>query len=329
MTDILLLDTDAEILQFHYYLKNHSHSMDAFAFNRAESELLKTIEEISKIFGVQIIVETEALGEGGVRANYRFKAKKNSQTITKEIKAILIGVTISVFGSLIEKKLNTDPKTEAINNEKTRLEIIHLKNQIKMDSVELNKIEGNAEEGVLIEKEKLQLDTARIDSIAQFISNRNKIKMHRSNFYKAIKEDEKITKVSTITLDQEHRPISDEKTVVRADFGTFIINDNRIEDLYEENVYVEVIAPVLNGAGLKWKGSYKGNPITFSMQDKLFRDYIISKNLKFSNGVKLLCDMEIKRSMKKDGDVIFGAKNVYNVTEMKYPNGERVDILHT
>lgn len=329
MTDTLLLDTDAEILQFHYYLKNHSHSMDAFAFNRAESELLKTIEEISKIFGVQIIVETEALGEGGVRANYRFKAKKNSQTITKDIRAILIGVTISVFAGIVDNKLSSDPKTEAINNEKTRLEIIHLKNQIKMDSAELNKIEENDGEKVLIEQEKLQLDTVKIDSIAQFISNRNKIKMHRSNFYRAIKEDEKITKVSTITLDQEHRPISEEKTVVRADFGTFIINDSRIEDLYEENIYVEVIAPVLNGAGLKWKGAYKGNTITFSMQDKLFRDYIISKNLKFSNGVKLYCDMEIKRSMNKDGEIILGAKNVYNVMEMKYPDGERIDILHS
>lgn len=322
MADTLLMDTDAEILQLHYYLKDSSHSIDAFAFNKAESELLKTIEEISKVFGVEIIVETEALGEGGVRANYRFKAKKNSRTITKDIKAILIAVTSAVIGGYFLHKLTADPETDALNNEKTRLEILHLKNQIKKDSVEMNKIEREA----LLE-EKLPLDTVKLDSIAQFISNRSKIKMHRSNFYRAIKEDDKITKISTVALNENHKPVSEEKTVGRADFSSFIIDNTRIDDLYEDNVRIEIIAPVLDGTGIRWRGSYQGKHITFSMKDQGFKDLIITKNLKFSHGTMMLCDLETKRRVNKEGDIILGAKNVYDVREIKYPDGDRIDIL--
>lgn len=322
MNNTLLIDSDAEILQLHYYLKDKSHSVDAFAFNKAENELLKTIEEISKIFGVEILVESEALGEGGVRANYRFKEKKNSQTITKDIKAILIAVTSAVIGGYIVNELNKDPEMDAMNKEKTRLEILHLKNQIKGDLPNDDK-----NNDTLTKKQSLPItDSLNVDSVAQFIAEKNKIQIYRSNFYRAIKDDEKITKVSTIALDDNHKPVSNEKTVVREDFNTFIIDNTIIDDLYENNVKVEIIAPVLNGTSLKWKGVMQGNLITFSMKDKSFTNLIISKNIKFTNGTKLQCDLETKRKINKEGEIIFGAKSVYNVTEIKYPDGDRIDI---
>lgn len=323
MTDTLLLDTNAEILQLHYYLKDSSHSMDAFAFNKAESELLKTIEEISKIFGVEILVETEALGEGGLRANYKFRPKKNSAVITKDLRTILVAIVAGVLTDLTTNALNKDSELDALTKEKTRLEILHLTNQIKKDSVNTNK----NSDSVQIEEILPTIETVNIDSIAHFISDRNKIKMHRSNFYRAVKDDEKITKVSTIALNENHIPVSKEKIVVRADFSTFIIDNTRIDDLYEDKVRVEVIAPVLNGTGLRWKGSYQGKPITFSMKDKSFTNFIVNKHLKFSNGTMLLCDLETKRRINNEGDIILGGKNVYNVTEIKYPDGDRIDIL--
>lgn len=323
MADTLLLDTDAEILQLHYYLKDSSHSMDAFAFNKAESELLKTIEVISKIFGVEILVETEALGEGGLRANYRFKPKKNSAAITKDLRTILVAIVAGVLTDLSTGALNKDSELDDLTKEKTRLEILHLTNQIKKDSAEIDK----NKDAVQIEEILPTIDTINVDSIAKFISDRNKIKMHRSNFYRAIKEDEKITKVSTVALNENHKPVSDEKTVVRADFSTFIIDNTRIDDLYEDNVRIEIIAPVLDGTGIRWRGLYQGKHITFSMKDQGFKDLIINKNLKFSHGTMMLCDLETKRRVNKEGDIILGAKNVYDVREIKYQDGDRIDIL--
>ena len=211
---------------------------------------------------------------------------------------------------------------DAMNKEKTRLEILHLKNQIKGDLPNDDK-----NNDTLTKKQSLPItDSLNVDSVAQFIAEKNKIQIYRSNFYRAIKDDEKITKVSTIALDDNHKPVSNEKTVVREDFNTFIIDNTIIDDLYENNVKVEIIAPVLNGTSLKWKGVMQGNLITFSMKDKSFTNLIISKNIKFTNGTKLQCDLETKRKINKEGEIIFGAKSVYNVTEIKYPDGDRIDI---
>ena len=74
--------TDSEILQIHYYLSNNSHSMDAKILNKVEGELLKILEEVSDILGLEIYIETFALEEGGIKSIYKFVNKKNN---TKKI----------------------------------------------------------------------------------------------------------------------------------------------------------------------------------------------------------------------------------------------------
>ena len=69
---------ELEILQLHYYLSGHSHSMDAKIYNKVESELLKIIEEVSNVLDLEILIEIQALEEGGLKAIYKFLNKFES-----------------------------------------------------------------------------------------------------------------------------------------------------------------------------------------------------------------------------------------------------------
>ena len=52
---------ELEVLQLHYYLSEHSHSMDAKIYNNVESELLKVIDEVARILDLEISIEIQAL----------------------------------------------------------------------------------------------------------------------------------------------------------------------------------------------------------------------------------------------------------------------------
>ena len=49
-------------------------------------------------------------------------------------------------------------------------------------------------------------------------------------------------------------------------------------------------------------------------------------SIKFSNGTKIVCDLEVKRNINKEGEIILRAKSVYSVTVILYPDGAKVDI---
>ncbi|TOE89607.1 hypothetical protein CGJ33_23485, partial [Vibrio parahaemolyticus] len=59
-------------LQMHYYLENGSHSMDAIARNKCESEVLAIVQEIAKVLNTQIVIEAEVWKEGGLRDIWAF-----------------------------------------------------------------------------------------------------------------------------------------------------------------------------------------------------------------------------------------------------------------
>ncbi len=51
----------------HYYFNDDSHSMDAFVRNQAESNILSIINKVSKSLDIELILETEAYQEGGLK----------------------------------------------------------------------------------------------------------------------------------------------------------------------------------------------------------------------------------------------------------------------
>ncbi|WP_264560658.1 hypothetical protein [Flavobacterium sp. N501239] len=104
--------TDSEILQIHYYLSNNSHSMDAKILNKVEGELLKILEEVSNILGLEISVETFALEEGGIKSVYKFINKKKNRAKIIVVGSFLASIIGSVISDVISNSINTDSETE-------------------------------------------------------------------------------------------------------------------------------------------------------------------------------------------------------------------------
>lgn len=296
--------------------------MNAMVLNKAESELLKILNEISRILDVDLIIETQALEEGGVKAIYKFITKKEYRTKALVIGEFVAGIAGNVIANVISDKLTKDPEMEELQKIETRLNIQKLKKELK----ETESANNQDEEKELDTLKKLST-SENINKVANYISDSNRIKVFKSNFYSAVKNERKVTKISTQILDNEHNPVSKEIVIPKVKFAELILENTNLEDDYESNIAIEIVAPVLKGNSLRWKGIYKGENITFSLKDKNFKNLVEAKNLKFTNGTKIICDLETKRKMNKDGEIIYGTKSVYDVVAIHYPDGDKVDII--
>ena len=307
---------ELEILQLHYYLSGHSHSMDAKIYNKVESELLKIIEEVSRVLDLEISIEIQALEEGGLKAIYKFLNKKKNKRQIVIIGTFFAGIVATIMSDVISDKIKTDPEMEKLKKEKIELEIKKLKKELKSD------IEFDFKEN----KEELIIDKEFIENLSIYISEINKVKISKSKFYELLTKENKIEKVSTQELNENYEPISEEKIVPRKDFKFFIINEVEIEADYQYFVELEIISPVLKKSKLNWRALYNGEQITYSLNDENFKNLITNKNLQFSNGTKIICELETKQKMNDDGEILTAGRTVYNVTKIIYSDGTIVDL---
>lgn len=314
---------DTEILQVHYYLNNGSHSMDAKILNKVERELLKIVEEVAGILDLEIFVETYALEEGGIKSIYKFLNKKKNRAKIVIVGSFLASILGSVISDVISDSIKTDPESERLKKQFLELQIKKLKQDFEKDSIASQHISNSESE----ENTKDFIVTPEfIDSIAVYISENNKVKLSKSKFYEFLLKEGKVEKVSTQELNENFEPKSVEKVVPRSDFKLFIVKDAVIEPDYKENVTLEIVSPVLKRNRMSWKAIYNDHNITFSLKDDDFKKLIVNKNLSFSNGTKILCDIETKQKMNDDGEILEAGKTVYNVYKIIYPNGDIVDL---
>jgi hypothetical protein len=311
--------TDSEILQVHYYLSNNSHSMDAKTLNKVEGELLKILEEVSNILGLEIYVETFALEEGGIKSIYKFINKKKNRAKIIVVGSFLASIIGSIISDVISNSINTDSETEKKKNEFLELQIKKLKQDFEKDSLEALKPNLENEEEFVVTQEL-------IDSLAIYISENNKVKISKSKFYTFLSKEGKIEKVSTQELNENFEPKSIEKIVPRSDFKFFIIQETIVEPEYKENITLEIVSPVLKRNRMSWKAIYNNQNISFKLKDDDFKNLIINKNLSFSNGTKLICDIETKQKMDDDGKIKESGRSVYNVSKIIYTNGDILDL---
>lgn len=306
-----------EVLQIHYYLNEHSHSMDAKIYNKAESELLKIFEEVGRVLSLEISIEIQALEEGGLRAIYTFLNKIENRRKIVIIGTFFAGIVATIIADVISDKIKSDPEMEKLKKEKIELEIQKLKKELSLDK-ELEFPE-NKEEEIVINKEF-------VDSLAVYISEINKVKISKSKFYGYLLKEGKVEKISTQELDSNFKPKSIEKFVPRKDFNLFVINQAEIDSEYKYEAELEIVSPVLKRSKLNWKAIYNGEQITFSLKDENFKNLITNKNLQFSNGTKIICELETKRKMNDDGEILTAGRMVYNITKIIYPDGLKIDL---
>jgi len=236
-----------EKLELHYYLSDKSHSIDAFVKNKAEAELLKVFKEISDILELDLSFEIEALTEGGIKEFFKIlKKKKTKKQIAKIL--VVVGVIFSgVITTVISDNLTKNPELEKSQLEESKLNIKKLKRDLEQDDI--------------TEKESSII----IENLTIIITNTDKIKFHRSNFYSNLLKENKIEQISTTELDENYKPISEEKKVSRKDFHKFIVHKVKIDSEFVEEANIEIVSPVLKSGKIKWRGFYDSKPISFNL----------------------------------------------------------------
>ncbi len=202
-------------IELHYWFVDESHTMDAFIENRCEIEFLKLVDAIAKGLGTDILIETGALGEGGLRKWFRIsKTAKNRSPIISAavISAIATTLIVTPLGSGITKvvehaveRMFEDKEEKAIelegkrlDNEKKKAEIENIKSDTHLKQQQLHK--------------------------APTVAKR------RSNFYEGLAKYPKLSKVS-FQVKNEYNVNIIEYTVHKNDFQNFVLKTDEIEPL--------------------------------------------------------------------------------------------------
>tara|TARA_R110002126_G_scaffold291048_1_gene450137 strand:- start:78 stop:1037 length:960 start_codon:yes stop_codon:yes gene_type:complete len=287
-----------EKLELHYYLSDESHSMDAFVKNKAEAELLKVFKEISDILELDLSFEIEALTEGGIKEFFKILKKKKTKKQIARIMAVIGVIFSGVLTNIISDQFTKNPELE--------------KSQLEESQLNIKKLKRDLEEENLTEEES----TLIIENLTIIISNSDKIKFHRSNFYSNLLKENKVEQISATELDENYNPLSKEKKVARKDFNKFIINKVKIDSEYIEEANIEIVSPVLRSGKMKWRGYYDSKPISFNLLDSEFKNSVLNRKISFQNGTSIKCMLEFEKEMDDEGNIKTSEINVFDVTNV-------------
>lgn len=282
----------ANKLELHYYFRDNSHSMDAFIRNQCEKELLYIYKEVLSLFDIDAEVESEAFDEGGLKEVWKFIGK-NSNQIT--ILIALIGIFLA--------------RMPVENEELTRLQIENLSLDNELKREELRKIRDT------IRNEK-SVSESTIQNALDILDEDYKVNWRRSNFYKRLVTYPKIDKLSIQRLNSNSKPVEEARTVEKSEFAYFILHNDNVAFLIDDNAIVEIISPVLKKGNFYWKGLYNRKVISFEMSDKQFKSDVLDKKIEFINGTAIRCILQQNRQIDESGIIKVTQNRVLTVLEI-------------
>lgn len=270
---------NANTLELHYWFKDESHLMDAFIQNKCEYEVLAIMKELSSVFNVEITVETQPFGEGGLLR--WFKIDSNDKTIISTIKiAVITAFLTAIFVTPISTSIGkvTDIIIEKIFEDK-----------------ELKELE---KEELRLKVEKLRQE---VDKKNQLLNENNLIKKRRSNFYEALQKYPKLDRVSLQIENDNKILLAEEVGVFKKDFKNYILTNDDLDPKEVEEAVIEIISPVLKKGKYKWTGIYNGEPIAFDMKSNEFKTLVQTGKIEFKNGSSINCALIVKRKIDNEG----------------------------
>lgn len=267
-----------ELLELHYHLRDNSHAMSAVVRNRSEAEALAVCLHIAAELGIPLQLESSAFTEGGLREIWQFIGKNNGQL------TLLLSVIVLVFSRIPI----SDSEMDTLNKEVAKATIEEKKLTIEKLKRELN--EGAPKQET-------------IAATARALEHDLKVVSRRSNFYRGLLDYDKVTAVGfTPTPDSSVTPPK-EQTVQRHDFAKFVLATDKLPVEVIDDARIEIIAPVLKDGTYLWKGTYDGQPISFSMLDQEFKTAVIRREVSFANGSTIDCVLNVHRKFDEVGDI--------------------------
>lgn len=267
-------------LQFHYYFKNESHSINSILRNECEKEILNIFKDIAETLNLELELETLPTEEGGFKENWKFLGKNAAQiTLIVSIAAIVIS------------------RFPVENEELTKLQIENLKLDNEIKKKELEKL--NLE--FLQDDEQISVETLK-DSV-EIVNKNYRISWRKSNLYKRLNNYLKLEYIDVVRL-KNSNPIGSPRVVQKNEFSKFILRTDELPHLELFNAKIDVISPAIKRGRFKWKGFYENNIINFLMNDFDFNTKVLNGQILFSNRYSIEVNMIQERRINQDGSII-------------------------
>ncbi len=288
---LLIPQKQANAIQLHYWFGDESHNMDAFVQNKCEYEFLGILKEIANAFEAEVIVETEPLGNGGLRRIFKIvsRAEQKKGVI---ITAVVISLTTTIL---------VTPIATAIS-EVTKHVIEKVFEDREMKSLEIEKL-----------KEEIKNIKTDTELKQQKINQSSVLVKRRSNFYEALEKYQKVEKVSFVIEDNFNQPVTDETFINRQNFKEFVLVTDELEPDEIEDAIIEIVSPVLKKGNYKWRGLYKGEIISFHMKSNEFKTLVQTGQVESKNGSSINCLLEIRRRINNEGVIEITNYNILRV----------------
>lgn len=267
-------------LQFHYYFRDSSHSINSLLRNECEKELLYIFKEISETLGLQLDLETLPAQEGGFKETWKFLGKNSAQ----------ISLIVSIAAIIISR-------FPIENKELTTLQIENLKLDNELKRKELEKL--NLE--FLQDNEEIGQETL-VDSV-EIVNKNYKVSWRKSNLYKKLNNYQKVDYIDVVRL-QDEKPVGTARKVLRNQFSKFILGSDELPKLELENVKIDVISPAIKRGKFRWKGFYDNSIINFHMDDFDFSSKVLNGQIHFSNRYSIEVEMYQERKINQDGNIM-------------------------
>jgi hypothetical protein len=282
-----------------HYTADESHSINATVRNRCEAEFLAIAHHIAAVLELDVVIEAEALSEGGVREVWNFVGS-NALQLT-----LIVAVATLVLSRFPPTNAEQDALTKEntkLSNEEKKLQIEKLKNELKQS----------------IAQPSPEATTAAAAAISEDL----KIVVRKSNFYRHLIAYPKVNAIGIAMLDDRSRALDFERIISKEDFLRFLTLTNLLPLETVENAGIEIISPVLREGNYKWKGIYQGAPISFSMMDSEFKNDVFREQVSFQHGSVLQCVLHIHQRLDEAGNVVVSGYSVPTV--IKKVDGSKV-----
>lgn len=281
---------NTEKIEFHFVLDDKSHAMDAKVLHACNNEILDIVNWLSGKMEIPVVIETYALGEGGLKQVWKFIGDNGQQI------SVLISIITLVIMLLPQKPKMTALEEEhlLLENQKLELEIKELKNKNEGDELKPKDIEA--------------------------IQSSHEISSSKSKYYEKLMSYPKVSNIE-FSLKNNDDIIQDVFNVEYDNFVNYINDEESISDIVDESASISLICPVLVDKKYKWKGLYNNNIIDFYMNDEKFKDDIAIGNITFQAGTILNCRLITRRKMDQFKIIKITSYAVEDVGEIKNTNG--------
>lgn len=253
---------DALTIQLRYCFEDENlHSMNAEVFNECERHFIKVIKSTEKYFEDTLLVKIKPRKEGSLIDI--FTVAVNNPEIRATALALITIFATKFFDSKFSSAKHKNDETE-------------------------KKIEN-----LQAIKEQIKNGTLTEDDFDYIASNDKDLRKQKSVFFKSAKKETEITKIETTTNTYSKiQPII--IVVERRDFDSFILTETTEQTEETKDAKIYIVAPVLiqGKKSSAWRGIFEDKPIEFKISDKDFLQQVYGKQVKFSNGTFINCELK-------------------------------------